>query len=66
MTCFFTELLFLTSFPDLSKFNLNKNVKLNKIFKGCISLNSLPDFSKLNIDLSKEENIDECFSILNK
>ena len=49
--------------PNISKWKLNTNIKINFIFKGCDSLLSFPDISKWNINFPKETDISSSNSI---
>ena len=48
MSCIFYEYSYLSSLPDISKWNINKVTNISWLFYGCSSLLSLPDISKWN------------------
>ena len=56
----------LISFPDISKWKINKVGHICRLFYGCSSLISLPDISKLDIRIC--DNIfyifNDCFSLI--
>ena len=64
MIYLFGECSILKSLPDISKWNTNKVINMEGIFRGCSLLRALPDISKWKTDniYNLEGIFNDCFS----